>query len=48
MLRTDRQTDVMQQRNSTSGVATGTGAWAAGIASSCPEDCHYCSGPETD
>ena len=33
--------------SSAPGTAAGTDAWAAGTAS-CPEDCHYCSGPETD
>jgi hypothetical protein len=47
MLTTDRQAAVRQQPNSASG-ATGTSTWAAGSASSCPDDCHYCSGPETD
>ena len=45
MLTTDRQAAVIQQPNSTSGIAAGTSTWAA---SSCPDDCHYCSGPETD
>ncbi len=48
MLTTDRQSAVMQQPNAASGIATGTSAWASGPASSCPDDCHYCSGPETD
>ncbi len=47
MLTTDRQTAVLQQPNSASGIAAGTNTWAAGSAS-CPDDCHYCSGPETD
>ena len=48
MLTTDRQAAVMQQPNYASGVAAGTSTWAAGIAAACPDDCHYCSGPETD
>ena len=36
-----------QQPVSLPGTAAGTDIWAAG-APSCPEDCHYCSGPETD
>jgi hypothetical protein len=48
MLTTDRQPAVMQQPNSAAGLAIGTNTWATGPASSCPDDCHYCSGPETD
>ncbi|SDL33517.1 hypothetical protein [Arthrobacter sp. ok362] len=47
MLTTERQAAVMQQRKSVSGIATGASTWAVGTAS-CPDDCHYCSGPETD
>ena len=46
MLTTDRQAAVMQQPNPGSGIATGINSWAGNA--SCPEDCHYCSGPETD
>ena len=48
MLTTDRQSAVMQQPNAASLIAAGANIWAAGPVSSCPEDCHYCSGPETD
>jgi hypothetical protein len=48
MLTTDRQSAVMQQPNAASGIASGTNTWATGPVSSCPDDCHYCSGPETD
>jgi hypothetical protein len=48
MLTTDRQAAVLQLQNSAPGIATGTSTLAAGTASSCPDDCHYCSGPETD
>jgi hypothetical protein len=47
MLTTDRQATVMRQSNPTSGIAARTNTWGAGLAS-CPDDCHYCSGPETD
>ena len=52
MLATDRQSAVTQQPDFPSGIASvtasGTNTWATGPASSCPDDCHYCSGPETD
>lgn len=48
MLTTDRQSAVMQQPNAASGIASGTSTWTTGPVSSCPDDCHYCSGPETD
>lgn len=48
MLTTERPAAVTQQPNSASGIATGTNTWTAGTATSCPDDCHYCSGPETD
>jgi len=47
MLTTERPAIVKQQPTSMSGIAAGTNTWAAGTAS-CPDDCHYCSGPETD
>ena len=46
MLTTDRQANVRQQLNSAPGITTGTNSWAGNA--SCPDDCHYCSGPETD
>ena len=48
MLTTERQGAVLQQPNPASGIAAGTSTWPTGPASSCPDDCHYCSGPETD
>jgi len=47
MLTTERPGAELQRPDSVSGTATGTVAWAAG-ADACPDDCHYCSGPETD
>ena len=46
MLATDRPTALAWQPEilSGSGSAAGTDPWGA----SCPDDCHYCSGPETD
>lgn len=37
----------IQWANPTAGAAAWTDPLSAGTAS-CPEDCHYCSGPETD
>ena len=57
MLTTDRQEAVaqlvntIQRPNQWASPKTGTAAWTDPIASgtaSCPDDCHYCSGPETD
>ncbi len=47
MLTADRQATGTQEPSATSVIAVGTKTSAAAIAS-CPEDCHYCSGPETD
>ncbi|WP_269320035.1 hypothetical protein [Arthrobacter sp. 9MFCol3.1] len=44
MLATDRPTALARQPEILSGSAAGTDPWAT----SCPDDCHYCSGPETD
>jgi len=44
MLATDRPTAPARQPEILSGSAAGADPWAA----SCPDDCHYCSGPETD
>ena len=57
MLTTDRQEAVaqlvntLQRPNRWASPKTGTAAWTDPIASGtapCPDDCHYCSGPETD
>jgi hypothetical protein len=47
MLTTERQATLVRQPSALSGTAAGTDTWASGAAS-CPDDCHYCSGPETD
>ena len=47
MLTTDRQAAVIRRPVPTSGTATGTSIRTLG-STSCPDDCHYCSGPETD
>ena len=51
MLTTERQATLVRQPSALSGtaagIAAGTDAWAS-VAASCPDDCHYCSGPETD
>jgi hypothetical protein len=47
MLATERRAATVRLTDSPAGAAAGTDAWAVGNAS-CPDDCHYCSGPETD
>ncbi|WP_208751183.1 hypothetical protein [Arthrobacter sp. PM3] len=50
LLTTDRPAATVLQPGSLAGPLSGVAgadAWAAASAS-CPEDCHYCTGPETD
>ena len=39
--------DPVQLGRNRQGTPDGMDSWAAGNGS-CPDDCHYCSGPETD
>ena len=47
MLATERRAATVWQSSSPAGAVAGTDTWAVATAS-CPDDCHYCSGPETD
>ena len=47
MLTAERPGADMQRPVYVSGTAARTGAVAAEV-DACPDDCHYCSGPETD
>ncbi|WP_427134112.1 hypothetical protein [Pseudarthrobacter sp. S9] len=44
---TDAPAAIAQKSSAPRGTLAGMDAWPA-VNASCPDDCHYCSGPETD